>query len=343
MTLHVFDPDFTYRGRLEKWVSLSWEEEFQGEGNFTLVVNDTASNAKLMQRGYYFYRKDRPTAMIAVRVERDTAKKTITVNGHTTLVLLDRRVVRYEYKVTNIEAGIYGMIQENLRALPVNLHTAKGYAAECELTFEAAKMLDSIFTLCEEGDLGIRMLFDPGAKTHTVEVYQGVDRTYQNASGSWYIFSTEFGSMSNLKITEDDDVFKNAVFVHAVNSDDAVFSQDIGSATGLDRRETVIRGEDRKTEQTFLEWVNALNALGFDELRKNHDVQTFKLEPSTTLFGDKFDLGDKVTCNSKRYGVRFDTRITGYKYTSDRNGEKISLTVGDKDINYVEGVVLKNG
>lgn len=344
MTLHVFDQNFTYKGRIENWISLTWSEEFQDEGNFTLMVNDTNRYAQLLQRGYYFYRKDRPGAMMAVRVERDIGKGTITVNGHSTIILLDRRVVRYEYKVTNVESGIYGMVQENLRGLPnIAFAQSKGLTAESETSFEATEMLKSLFTLCEAGDVGLRMLFDYTNKKHTLEVYPGVDRTYQNESGSWYIFSTEFGSMNNLKIVEDDDVYKNAVFVHAVNSDEAVFSQDIGTATGLDRRETIIRGEDRKTEQTFLEWVNALNAKGYEKLHEYQDVQTFELEPATALFGEKFELGDKVTCNSKRHNVRFNTRITGYKYTSDRNGEKVTLTIGNKDIDYVKGAILKHG
>ena len=41
MTLHVFDADFVYRGRIENWISLTWTEQYKDKGSLSLEVYDT--------------------------------------------------------------------------------------------------------------------------------------------------------------------------------------------------------------------------------------------------------------------------------------------------------------
>ena len=89
MTLHVFDADFVYRGRIENWISLEWTEQYKDKGGFSLEVYDTDKYAGLLRRGWYLYRADRPGAMMIVSVKRDTESNTITAaaEAHTTMTL----------------------------------------------------------------------------------------------------------------------------------------------------------------------------------------------------------------------------------------------------------------
>ena len=108
MILHVFDENFIYKGRVENWISMSWTEEYRGEGKFSLVTYDTDKYAELLRQGCYFYRTDRPTAMMAIKVERDTEKNTITVGGYSTLHLLTWRVITL--KKTCTTGGFYDKV-----------------------------------------------------------------------------------------------------------------------------------------------------------------------------------------------------------------------------------------
>ena len=54
MILHVFDTSFTYRGRVENWIDMTWTEEFRGEGKFTLVTHDTDKYAEILRHGCRF-------------------------------------------------------------------------------------------------------------------------------------------------------------------------------------------------------------------------------------------------------------------------------------------------
>ena len=59
-------------------------------------------------------------------------------------------------------------------------------------------------------------------------------------------------------------------------------------------------------------------------------------------FGSEYDLGDKVTCKSDRYGLQFDTRIMEYQYTSNQGAETVKIVLGNKPAGYVKSEIVKS-
>lgn len=341
MILHVIDKDFVYKGRLQNFKSLRWEERYSEKGKFSLVLDDTEKNAAMIKKGCYLYRTDRRTAMVAVSITRNGERRTITVGGYTTINILDRRIIMGELIVSNIEAGIYKAVRDNLRGLEyVTLAESKGLTAESELEFENAEMVKSIKQMCEAGDLGVRMLLDNDAKTHVFEVYQGADRAYKDGAGG-VVFSNEFGNLVTLTIEEDDDIYKNVAIVMGTRNDEdkTTFYHEVGDATGFERREVYARANQQKQDQTDEEYIAYLNGEGIKALQKHYDQLTFKAQISPEAFGRDYDLGDKVTCKSTRYGLRFDTRITAF-VESIEGARSVSLTLGEPSITYLQGAII---
>lgn len=344
-TLHVYDRNLNYKGRVENWISFSWEEEYQGAGAFLLTVPDTEKHAAILSRGCFVYRNDRTTPMMTVSVERNSEKNTIIVGGYSALYMLNQRVALGVYKLTDLERGIYDMVDENLRNLPIKCATPQGI----NITVDHEEMdhpvlLDGVTTLLAEGDLGVRMNFDPTSRDIVFELYQGADRTYKDGRGE--VFSTEFGNLYSITVTEDDGEFKNTAVVVCDNEDGTkrVFTYEATpDATGVDRFELYIFGESRGTVQeangnarprTDEEWEKAMLDIGKRELTQYNLVQTFEVVPNNESYGKHYYLGDKVTCKTARYGLRFDARITQAKETHDRNGSTLTLTLGQPTINY---------
>lgn len=347
MILHVFDKDFTYMGRVENYISMSWTEQYQDEGKFNLVAYDTDQYAKLLQKGYYFYRTDRPTAMMAVKVERDTDENTITASGYTTLHLLSRRIIDLAHIFTNVEAGVYNAISWELRSLPyVECAPAKGLTEACDFEIEGEGLLDAVLTVIKESSYGIRAVFDYKNKKHIIEVYEGVDRSYDSANGGT-VFSQEFGNLRSLVVTEDDDLYKNVAYVTGASdtSSETVYYQYVAPYAGEQEnwREIVVRGENQKESQTTAQWQARQRAIAAKELQKHRSGLTFEVDLSLGIFGQKYDLGDSVTCKTRRYGLQFDTRISEYKYTYKKGTEAVKLTMGDKPLDWLEGAIVKHG
>lgn len=344
-TLHVYDRNLNYKGRVENWISFSWEEEYQGAGAFLLNVPDTKKHAALLSRGCFIYRNDRTTPMMAVSIERNIETNTIIVGGYSALYMLNQRVALGMYKITDLESGIYSMVSENLRGLPIKCAPAQGLGITVDHEeLDHPALLDGIKTLLAEGDMGVRTTFEQATREIVFELYQGADRTYKDGRGE--VFSTELGNLYSIVVTEDDGEFKNTAVVVCDNEDGTkrIFTYEAApEATGIDRFELYIFGEARGTVQdskgnavprTDAEWEKAMLDIGKRELTQYNLVQTFEVVPNNEHYGNHYYLGDKVTCKTARYGLRFDARITRAKETHDRSGSTLTLTLGHPTINY---------
>lgn len=343
-TLHVYDRNLNYQGRVENWLSLEWTEEYQGTGSFLMKVPDTEKHAKILSRGCFLYRNDRTTPMMAVTVERDSDKNTIVVGGYSALYLLNQRVALGVFKLTDLETGIYSMVNDNLRGLPIKCASAQGFGVTVDHEeLDHPALLDGVTTLISEGDLGARVTFDQATRDIVFELYRGTDRTYKDGRGE--VFSTEFGNLYSIVVTEDDGELKNVAVVVCDNEDGTkrVFTYEADpNATGIDRYELYLYGEARGNVQengktrarTDEEWEKAMLDMGKRELTQYNLVQTFEVVPNAENYGKHYYLGDKVTCKSGRYGLRFDARITQAKEIYDRNGGSLTLTLGEPTINY---------
>lgn len=348
MTLHVFDAGFVYRGRIENWINLSWTEQYKDKGGFSLEVYDTDKYAGLLRRGWYLYRADRPAAMLIVSVKRDTEANTITAGGYTALHLLTWRTIAHPYSVTNVESGVYGMINAELRGLNVTTAAVKGLTDEYECKIEGEDLLEAASEVLEQSDYGIRAKFDRTNKTHVIEVYDGADKTYKTGAGG-VVFSQEFGNLRKLSVTEDDDLYKNVALVTGAANNDpqTIYYQymDAEAAAGPESewRELLVPGEDQGEEETTADWQKRQKQIGIKALQEHRNALCFECELSAEEFGARCELGDKVTCKSQRYGLRFDARITEYQYENRQGLETVKIIIGDKPLNYVKGEIVKNG
>lgn len=349
MILHVFDASFTYIGRVENWIDMSWGEQFRDKGKFTLITFDTQKYARLLRRGHYFYRADRPCAMLAVRVVRDTNKNTITVNGYTGLHLLTRMHIGLPEEIKNVEDGVYKIIDRAFEGVSYLTHApAKGLTAECDTTIEGVLAYDGITSLLNNCDYGIRAKFDYPSKQHIIEVYEGRDLTYDPDSGGT-VFCQEFGNLKSLVVTEDDDLYKNVAYVTGAANNDpqTVYYQYVtpeADAAGIEHwHEMIVSGEDQKEDETNDDWRKRQKQIAKDAIAAQKSALSFEVELTRGDLGSKYELGDKVTCQSKRYGLLFDTQITEYEYKSRAGKETESLVLGERPLDYVKGEILKHG
>lgn len=348
MILHVFDESFTYRGRIENWISLSWTEQYKDKGGFSLEVYDTDKYAGLLRRGWYLYRADRKAAMMVISVKRDTEANTITAGGYTALHLLTWRTIAHAYSVTNVESGVYGFINAEIRGLNVTTAPVKGLSAEYECEIEGEDLLDAAAEVLGQSDYGIRANFDAVNKTHIIEVYDGADKTYKDGVGG-VVFSQEYGNLRALKVSEDDDLYKNVALVTGAANNDprTVYYQYVSpeaiEAGAANWRELLVTGEDQGEEETNPEWQKRQKQIGIKALQERKNTFCFECELSAQEFGSRYELGDKVTCKSQRYGLRFDARITEYQYESRQGAETVTVVIGDRPLNYVKGEIIRHG
>ena len=344
MILHVFNTELERIGILDNYLSVAWEEDYHGRGNFLLVCVDSPQNIALLQQGWYIYRTEKETAMIIRYVKYESAVNQITIRGYTTNDLLKQRIVYPTKNIYNVENGMYSIVSDNRRGLPSHVNApATGIAGTFEKQFTGDEVTEALSVLGKESQIGYYTKFDHRNKQHVFTVYQGKDRTIGKPD-SFGFFSTEYGNLANTIIVDDMSIFKNVAYVGGAGEGAARKWVIIGDATGLDRFEMHVDARDIQPDEESGEtvespaYIQRLTARGIQKINEQIRVKTFIAEVDPAGFGKDFYLGDIVSCKSIKYGVQINTRILHYAEVREGGKTKLSLTLGEPEITTLQEV-----
>lgn len=328
MSIEIYPEDFTTRYEIKHAISIIMTIYYNEIGKMILVAPVNDHNIQALKVGNMLYDTDRDVTFFIVNVQTDTTMNRITANGYTANWLLNRRCIASEYHMTNIESGVYDIVNSNLRGM-TRIQTAdiSGLTESTDNIFKGGLLLDEIMPFLEEKGLGNKMTWNPDTLTHEFKVYKGDDLT----SGIHAIvFSEEQGSAKDLIINDDDSTFKNVAYVTGLLKNDTEFIEEVGTATGDARREiwygtAVVQQED----ETAAECKARAVAYGQMELGKRIRRQTFSVTIDPDDLGKYYNIGDIVSCVSVRFGVSFNARIKGIKYKLDNRETSTEIILGE--------------
>lgn len=345
MSLEIYPPDFSTRYQLTHAISVQMSAYYNDIGKLQLVVPVSDYNIAALQEGAMLYDTSRGQTYIVVNTKHDTTQNRITANGYTTNWLLNKRVVAAKRTVTTIETGVYALISDNLRGLTrISTAAATGLTEQYQPgddednTVYGGQLLDKIIDVLDTGELGHAMDWDADTLQYTFRVYKGVDRT----SGIHAVaFVEEQGTCSDLVISKDVSTAKNVAYIKYRLSDESEPVVSVGTATGDDRYERWFdTSVSQENEETAEQVRKKAVSFGNMELGKYKKRSSFDVTIDPTELGVRYNLGDVVACESVRFGVSFQTRITGVKYKLDKTGEKTEIILGDPILNALQEVKL---
>lgn len=353
MSLEVYPPDFSTRYEISHAISIQMSIYYNDVGKIQLVAVADNYNIVALKKNCIIFDTDHKTTYLIVNVKCDTVENKITVNGYTAEYLLNKRVVAAKTQILNIETGVYGIINGNMRDMTrISTAAVKGLPEtfqpddpETEDTDESViyggGVLDAITPVLEYGELGRRMIWDTSSLSWTFEIYKGADLT----SGIHAIaFAEEQGTCTKLVINEDSSTFRNFVYVTYKDRNQNDKLTTIGSATGDDRFELWL--DSSITQEDGESLANARKrAVTFAQLEMGKYInrQSFSVVIDASELGTLYNIGDIVTCSSVRFGVRFNARITGVTYTLDVTGEQTAVQLGDPILTALGEMILNNG
>lgn len=345
MELYIFDKELNFQGILEVYTSLIWRRRYSRHGDFELHCALNIENLELLKKGNIVWKNDDEEAgyiryrNLAMDANGD---EVLAVSGKFTTGYLNRRIIwGIENLNTTSELAIRTLIT-NHATNPSNadrkiallaLGELKGYAQTTNTQTSYANLLDKVEDIANTSELGIRSILDLPNKKIIFDIYEALDRTATNGVNAPAIFSREFENVLEQEYTDSDNNFRNLALVAGEGEGSARVLEVIGSGTDLDRYEVFIDAKDlQKDAMTDLEYKAKLVERGNTKLSECKDIQTFdsKINLNSNLkYKIDFDLGDKVTCVSKAWGVTMDTRITEIEEVYESAGKQINVTFGD--------------
>ena len=311
-----------------------------------------------LEAGYIEYRN----------LKQDTeGKETLVVKGKFLTGYLGRRIIWGIEKIkTTPELAMRYLIDKHCinpdnpdRIIPyLKLNHLKGipddfyYLSANQTTWEPVAMnlpeiekqtsyknlLEEVESIATTNKLGIRTLLDIQNKRMLFDVYQGLDRTAEQSENAPAIFSREFENVLEQEYTDSLNNFRNTVLVAGEGEGSSRELVAIEDGQGLDRYELFVDARDLQSKDEndntipIAEYRKLLENRGLESLAEYTDIQTFESKvniKSNLEYGNDFNLGDIVTCTSKKWGITIDTRITEIEEVFESTGRQINIVFGN--------------
>lgn len=360
MELYVYSSDMELQGIVEKIASLIWTRRYWSCGEFKLLVPFTEEHSRmLVKNNIIMKRGDDEAAQIRyVSITKNSqGLEEIEVQGKFLIAWIGKRIIKKQIITNDTTQNIlYRIVRENVtnpadtvRKIPDvsiaddDADTESGAIDYTSEQYTNAQLAAE--TAAKAAKLGIRMRTDARTGTHVFSVYEGRDLTAGNSAGNApCIFSQEFDNIVEQEYTNSIENLKTTAFVGGEEKEGVArkVAEVGGSAAGLAREEVFINAtdivqeyEDDDGEQVSLtdtEYLALLSARGAEELEQYAETLSFGSKVNTfanLIYRTDYDLGDRVTCANKRWGIRIDVRITEIAETYQNNVEEIDITFGE--------------
>lgn len=328
MSMEIYTEGYANRKELAHAISVQMTWYYNDIGKLTVVADADDYNIAALVDGNMLYDTERGITFDICNVKCDTKQNRITANGYTTNRRMNRRCIASAFTLKNLEAGVYNLVNENLRGLPrIVTAPVAGLTEKTEGLLYGGQLLDEIMPYLEEAGLGHRMVWDPDAMMLMLQVYKGTDLT---AGIHAAVFSEEQGTAKDLIISDDSSTLATVIYVPIEFSDETTEVLEVGTASGDDRREywlqsTITQAPEEEPEETR----QRARQEGLVELAKRIRRQSFTVTIDGDELGRAYNLGDIVSCISLRFNASFNARITGIKFAMDINGASTSVILGD--------------
>ena len=360
MELYVYSSDMELQGIVEKIASLIWTRRYWSCGEFKLLVPFTEEHSRmLVKNNIIMKRGDDEAAQIRyVSITKNSqGLEEIEVQGKFLIAWIGKRIIKKQIITNDTTQNIlYRIVRENVtnpadtvRKIPDvsiaddDADTESGVIDYTSEQYTNAQLAAE--TAAKAAKLGIRMRTDARTGTHVFSVYEGRDLTAGNSAGNApCIFSQEFDNIVEQEYTNSIENLKTTAFVGGEEKEGVArkVAEVGGSAAGLAREEVFINATDivqeyedddgTKVTLTDTEYLALLSARGAEELEQYAETLSFGSKINTfanLIYRTDYDLGDRVTCVNKRWGIRIDVRITEIAETYQNNVEEIDITFGE--------------
>ncbi|MCT4543482.1 MAG: siphovirus ReqiPepy6 Gp37-like family protein [Vallitalea sp.] len=354
MELYICNRDLEFVGLLEGYSSLRWTRKYNKTGEFELHIALTTEALNLLKREHIIYKKDDTEAgFIEYRnIKTDTeGKEMLVVSGKFLTGYLNRRIIWGQEVLqdmtaenamrTLIDKNCINPTDEDRVINNLILGDLKNYTQTLNYQTSYTNLLDEIENILNTSNLGYMINLDISNKKLILDIYEGLDRTANQSTNPMCIFSQEFENILEQEYTDSLNNYRNVTLVSgAGEGSDRKFTT-VGSASGLDRFELFTDARDLSNKKTVDnkevdisddEYLEMLKNRGKSKLSETKEIQTFdsKINLNSNLkYKVDFDLGDIVTCISKKWGVTISPRITEIEEIYEEKGLSINVTFGN--------------
>lgn len=337
MDLLVLDENFELVDLADDFESKIWTDRYCGYGDFEIYTLVSPKVLSSIRAGRYIWTLASEHVMVVEGLEIisdiDTGAH-IKITGRSLESILDRRIVWESTVLTgSFQDGIQQLLNENAIS-PINEDRKISrlifepsddpviLAMTIDAQFHGETLYEAITNLCLWKNLGYKItLTNEGM--FIFKLYAGADRSYEQETNPYVIFSTSFENLSNTNYLSTDATRKTSVLVAGDYEGDTRKTLEVGGGSDLERREvfTEAGGLPPATGEAY---TALLQQKGLESLAENSFVETFDGQVETThifKYGEDFFLGDIIQIVNE-YGIESRARVTEFIHSHSLNGSE---------------------
>lgn len=345
-------------GLLEGYDSIQWLTYSRDSGEFQITISDPTV-AALVQKGSTILNTDTmelgSVEYIKPKVD-SSGCLTVEARGYNSVTMLDRRVVMGTVNISNIEAAMIKLYNDNRRGLSMLPPTAHGYEEKADSQITWNSVLDAWKKLAELAGIGFGSVFDRHTGQNTLTIYKGVDRSDDRSANYSGVFGDRAGNLTEISFEDDASNYKNVAIVGGAGEGADRVVRIVGSASGDDRRELWVDAKDlQKTYQiatpkgtydaqgnpeydytdatyTAAEYAALLDQRGVEKLLECLNKQSISCSvvDGPMRFGVNYGLEDRVPVVCKDFlGLRLSARVSGVKLVYEDNARQVYPILSD--------------
>lgn len=211
MDIFIFDTSFNIVKILDSYKSLIWTERYNAYGDFEMCTVVSPDIMQYIKQDYYLELKDSSSTMIIEKIRIDTdveAGNTVTITGRSLESILLRRIVWGQRTIKgNLQNGIKQLINENIISPTNNNRKISNFifedsddpsvtSLEMDVQYTGDVLYDVISSVCAERGIGFKIIRNENNQ-FVFSLYSGSDRSYDQTSNPYVIFSPSFENMIN--------------------------------------------------------------------------------------------------------------------------------------------------
>jgi hypothetical protein len=186
-------------------------------------------------------------------------------------------------------------------------------------------VLSAIKTICQQYDLGFRLVRGLDNSQLYFNIYAGNNRTAAQTDFPAVVFSRAFGSLTGITQLQSQVGYKNCAYVYSQNGATMVYAPSVDpTVAGFDRHVMMVQAQNVDSTLTGTALTAELTAQGLAALAQNAGSNALDGEvPQLTPFhyGIDYQLGDIVEMQDEDGGIEY-MRVTEQIFAADNNGDR---------------------
>lgn len=348
MDLTVLNTNLEAISIVDTYESVIWTDRYYAYGDFELYTAMREGVLDHLRQDYYLQSRDSEHVMIIEKIQINSDVEDgnhVTITGKSLESILDRRIIWGQKTLNgNLQNGIKTLLNECIinpsdknRKISNFIFEETTDSLVTSLTIDAQytgdNLYDVIQKICEERSIGFKVTLNKD-KQFVFKLYSGINRSYDQTSVPYVVFSPNFENIINSNYIESRSALKNITLVGGEGEGAARKYTTVGNGTGLTRRELFTDARDISTNVgdgivlTDVEYRAQLRQRGNEKLAEMTDVTSFEGQVETTLmfrYGIDFFKGDIVQI-ANEYGHETKARILEIVTSENKEGFSVYPT-----------------